>query len=77
MQAFNTDNIQQPLWRHNSIVALRVIRGDEKEPGSREYKWATLFLEKINTRKRPPGCGSLESETEKCGHDSHGIRTLQ
>jgi hypothetical protein len=55
-----------------STVDLQVIRGDEEgtqrlgvqqgHPVPGEYKY-------------PPGWGSLESETVKYGHESHGTQT--
>jgi hypothetical protein len=33
---------------NTSIVALRVVGGDEKEPSTWGYNWVTLFLEDIN-----------------------------
>jgi hypothetical protein len=32
-----------------STVALRVIRGDEKEPRAWGYNWAIMFMVAINT----------------------------
>jgi hypothetical protein len=68
-----------PVWRRGRIPppALRVVGGDEKEPSAWGYSWTTLFLGDIDTRggPDPPGWGSLESETVKCGHESRGTRT--
>jgi hypothetical protein len=59
---------------NTSTVALRVVGGDEKGTQCRGYNWDTL-LRRIQIRGLgPPGSGSLESETVKCGHESR--RTL-
>jgi hypothetical protein len=58
-----------------STVALRVVKGDGKEPSTKGSKWTTLFLGDINTGSWAPGWKSLESETVKCGHESCGTRT--
>jgi hypothetical protein len=34
---------------NTSTVALRVVRGDKREPSAWGYNWATLFLGDINT----------------------------
>jgi hypothetical protein len=49
--------------KSDSVVALRVIGGDEKGTQCLGYNRATLFLGDINTRPDPSGWGSLESET--------------
>jgi hypothetical protein len=38
---------------NTSIVALQVVRGDEREPSAQGYNWATLFLGDINTGTLP------------------------
>jgi hypothetical protein len=51
---------------NTSIVALRVLGGDEN---------GIQCLGDINTGPGAPGWGSLESETVKCGHETHETRT--
>jgi hypothetical protein len=42
---------------NTSTVALRVVRGDEKEPSAWGYNRATLFLGYINTGTWPSRSG--------------------
>jgi hypothetical protein len=49
-------------------VALQAVGGEEK---------GILFLGDINTGPGPPGWGSLESETVKCGYGTLGTRTRE
>jgi hypothetical protein len=63
---------------NTSTVALLVIGGDEKGtqcPGNNNWppcSWGILIR-----GPGPPGWGSLESETVKCGHESRGTRTWE
>jgi hypothetical protein len=51
---YNRRHLNDPVWRHveagwnNSIVSLRVVRGDEKAPSAWGYNWAALSLGDIN-----------------------------
>jgi hypothetical protein len=59
-----------------STVALQVIGGDEKGsqcPGGITGPPCSLGIQ----IRGPHGCGSLESETVKYGHESRGIRTQE
>jgi hypothetical protein len=60
---------------NTSTVALLIVGGDEKGTYAWGYKLTTLFRGDINTG--PPVSGSRESETVKCGHESHGTRTWE
>jgi hypothetical protein len=42
---------------NTSTVALRVVGGDEREPGAWGYKWTTLLLTDINTGTWPSRLG--------------------
>jgi hypothetical protein len=72
---YNEDHLSQA----DSIMALRVVGGDEREPSAWEYNWATLFLREINKygEPNPPVWGSLESETVRYDYESHGTRTRE
>jgi hypothetical protein len=59
-----------------SAVALWIV-GDEKGTQCLGENLAAMSLGHINTEIGPPSWWSLESDTIKCGHDSHGIRTWE
>jgi hypothetical protein len=60
------------VGENTSTVALRVVRGDRREPSARGYNWDTLFLGDINTGTWP---SRLEGVTRigsiKYGLESH------
>jgi hypothetical protein len=45
---------------NTSIVALRVVGGDEKGPSSWGYNWATIFLGVIYTGTSPSRLGESQ-----------------
>jgi hypothetical protein len=51
---------------NTSTIALQVIGSDQRGITG-------TFLEDINVGRRPSGWDSLESDTAKYGHESHGV----
>jgi hypothetical protein len=54
---------------NTSTVALRVVRGDKREPSARGYNWATLFLGGYKYRDLALQVGGVSDETVKCGRE--------
>jgi hypothetical protein len=56
----NVLRIRVEADKNTSTVALRTVRGDKREPSSRGYNWATLFLGETKTGTWPSKLGESQ-----------------